>query len=157
MRLNFKFLTGDMNWQEYGGKFVSKKLNNGEFDYWLVMDVINWHEHEPCYEYTYNVSVQAISPELNTDLVAQLIEDYGYQLLAEDEPLLPVEMLASYGCSATLWNENGNNLRELMKQAREEAAKIEFLFGLYMDKAQNAVGSTGWDVIQGDLLAGLRQ
>jgi hypothetical protein len=40
--MKFKFLTGDINWQTYGGKFISKKLNNGEFDHWLVIEVTNW-------------------------------------------------------------------------------------------------------------------
>ena len=31
--VKFKFLTGDCNVSQYGGKFISNKQNNGEFDY----------------------------------------------------------------------------------------------------------------------------
>jgi len=39
--MRFKFLTGDVNWETYGGKWVSPKLNNGDFDYWLVLEFVN--------------------------------------------------------------------------------------------------------------------
>ena len=42
--MRFKFLTGDVNWQTYSGLFVSRRLNNGDFDYYLVLRVENWNE-----------------------------------------------------------------------------------------------------------------
>jgi len=62
--LKFKFLTGDMNWQEYGGQFVSKRLSNGEFDYWIVLDFVNMHEATGDEDMPkYHVSVLAVSPD----------------------------------------------------------------------------------------------
>ena len=47
--MNLKFLTGDINWTEYGGKFVTKKLNNGDFDYWLVLLTNQFFPHNKYY------------------------------------------------------------------------------------------------------------
>jgi len=161
--MNFKFLTGDMNWQTYGGKFVSKKLNNGDFDYWLVMDVINWHEatgdESP---EKYCVEVMAIAPsELPQEELDSAWESCGYGESLEDSikkygDLFLVEMISSYMGGARIFSESGNNLKKLMKEAREQSDTMgNFLFGFAMDRYQNRIGSTGWDVLKGDITAGL--
>ena len=42
--MRFKFLTGDVNFLDFGAKWISSKRNNGDFDYWLVIELINWAE-----------------------------------------------------------------------------------------------------------------
>jgi len=42
--MKFKFLTGDIDWITYGGKFVSERLDSGLFNYWLVLDFLNLEE-----------------------------------------------------------------------------------------------------------------
>ena len=61
-----------------------------------------------------------------------------------------VEMLAEVGLSAHLWNKAGNNKNELVKEARKQAQLASVFFGFYMDRHQNAMGSTGWDWIRGN-------
>lgn len=63
--------------------------------------------------------------------------------------------LSQYGVHACLFHELGNNLSKLLKETREQAKQIEFLFGFYMDKRLNGLGSNGWDFIKGDVMAGL--
>lgn len=159
--MKFKFLTGDVNWQEYGGKFISKKLNNGDFNYWLVMEVINWNEHENEPEYTYHVQLCAVSPQEAANEIPNALNSWGMSLeeLAEygKSEIVLVDLLSSYMGGALIWQSSGNNLRKLMQEARREAKLSTMLFGFYMDKPQNAIGSTGWDVISGDILAGLNR
>lgn len=154
--IKFKFLTGDMNWKVYGGKFVSPKLNNGDFDYWLVLEVINMHEatgeeNQP----KYNVSLHAVSPDqAGQENLDKALESCGCPDV-ELTDLIKVETLDSYGVHAVLWHENGNNLNKLLKAAREQAQCINGLFGFYMDRPENKIGSTGWEFIKGDLNSGL--
>ena len=62
--MRFKFLTGDVNWKEWGGKFVSPKQNNGDWDYWLVMDVINIPNETGDESVSkYYVSIHAVAPD----------------------------------------------------------------------------------------------
>jgi len=174
--IRFKFLSGDVNWQTYGGKFVSKRLCNGydskgavkgrdcDFHYWLVLDV---HPDED-WEYgdkkrsKYYVSLSVVSPEAaGPKELDAAIGSWGLfdDQLAEymKDPLFLVECLHSYGVAAFVWQDSGNNLSKLMRAARKEAQAVEMLFGFYMDRQQNAIGSDGWDCVRGDLLAGLRR
>jgi len=177
MSIRFKFLTGDVNWQEYGGKFVSKKLCNGydgkgavqgedyDFRYWLVMDVRpneDW-EYGDKKDPKYYVSLAVVSPEAaDPGELQRAIDSWG---IPDDElprymadPMFLVECLHSYGVAAYVWQGHGNNLSALMKEARREAQLASgIMFGFYMDRAQNMIGSTGWDTVRGDLLAGLRR
>ena len=155
----FKFLTGDVNWQEYGGKFISKKLNNGEFDYYLIIEVINWNEHDRYPEYTYNVSLSAVSPTERRESLKSAAESWGMtetEIEALGDEAI-VDCLSSYGVKAQLWDDSGNNLKILMREAHRQAELSEMLFGFYMDRYQNRIGSTGWDFIKGDVLGGLNR
>ena len=176
MTIRFKFLAGDVNWQEYGGKFVSKKLCNGydgrgavkgqdyDFHYWLVMDVRpneDW-EYGDKKDPKYYVSLAVVSPEaadpgeLQSAINSCGIPDSELPRFMAD-PLFTVECLHSYGVAAYVWNGEGNNLSVLMREARKQAQTVEMMFGFYMDAPQNRIGSTGWDCVKGDLLAGLRR
>jgi hypothetical protein len=161
--MKFKFLTGDINWQDYGGSFISKKLNNGEFDYWLVLQVTNWVDAVGESEAKdvgakYNVCLSAVSPQQAGDENLQrALGSYGMEGESEREiefrkdPIMQVECLHSYGVSAPLWQADGNNLSKLMKEARRQADMSNMLFGFYMDGPKNRIGNTGWDFIKGDI------
>lgn len=176
MTIRFKFMSGDVDWQTYGGQFVSKRLCNGhdgkgavkgqdyDFHYWLVMDVRpneDWEygdKHQP----KYWVSIAVVSPEAADPKELQAaIASWGLpdDRLAEymKDPLFLVECLHSYGVAAYVWQGEGNNLSVLMREARKQAQLVDMMFGFYMDRPQNAIGSTGWDTVRGDLLAGLRR
>ena len=159
--MKFKMLSGDVNWSVYGGKFVSKRLNNGNWDYWLVINVINWEESLNTREfeelgYKYNVEIQAVSIEAagekNLDSALSCCGFSDDQMnVAEQSDLLKVESLSDYGVFATLWNKNGNNIETLMKDAHKEANLINMLFGFYMDREENRIGNDGWDFISGNI------
>ena len=155
-KIIFRFLTGDCNWQQYGGKFISKKLNNGDWDYWLLIEVTNMWDSCGKEENLaqYNVCVTAVSPEAaGKDNLKKAFECCGM----EDEEnqknkLVQVECLASYGVSANLWQGNGNNLNKLMREARAQAQLISSItFGFAMDRPENKLGNNGWDFISGNI------
>lgn len=160
--MNFKFLTGDVNWQTYGGKFVSKKLNNGLFDYWLVLDVFNWEEMTGDAEQgTYCVTVYQVAPsQASEDTIQSALDSWGYtreQLDDWDDPdLALVELLADYGNGVPHWQESGNNLGRLLKEARARAAHIAQFNPNYLERRVNALGTNGWNWLKGDITAGLR-
>ncbi len=155
--MNFHFLTGDTNWQEYGGKFVSKKLNNGDWDYWCVLNVTNmWEATGEEDQPKYNVSLEAVSPiaagqaNLDSAFSSAGFDDAQLEQFQQN-PLVQVEVLSDYGIYAPLWNESGNNLKVLLKLAHKEAIVANMLFGFYMDRPKNRIGNTGWDCIAGEI------
>ena len=71
---------------------------------------------------------------------------------AENKSLL----LADHGLRAVLWQEGGNNIRQLLSHARQQLRELRFTIGFRLDAPQNAIGSSGWDFMRGDILAGIR-
>lgn len=130
---------------------VSKKFNNGDWDYWLVLQTTNMHEATGEEDLDkYYVSVLAVSPEAageeNLKRAASTID----QDVSEMSEMDKVQGLVEYGVFATLATFQGNNRRKVEQEAREEAEKINMLFGFYMDKAGNRIGNDGWDFISGN-------
>jgi len=169
-QMEFEFLIGDVDWKEYGGKWISPQLNNGDFDYWLVIEFINWLDAtgELVDDNEFVVEITAVSiEEAGLEKLADAFSCMGFDdsfLDSYDEvedsvavDRLRVEALSSYGISAHLWSESGNDADGLLKKARQSAMVISGLFGFFMDSPQNAIGSTGWDLIAGNLLAGLER
>lgn len=158
--VRFKFLNGDAQWATYGGKFISQKLNNTDFDYWLVIEVLNWEEATgETNQGKYNVSISAVAPsEVPEAEMKRAFESCGNETIDATIRLeTKVEVLHQYGIYAYLWNQNGNNLKKLLTEAKKEAQAISTLFGFYMDCPENKMGSTGWDLIKGDLNAAFKR
>jgi hypothetical protein len=159
--IKLKQIGGDVNWEQYGGQFmVEKKFNNGEFDYYLIIDFINFEEATgDAMPKKYNVSISAVAPsQVSKEDMMSAFKSFGY-----DDPKEQIEMmkksdekavagiLSEYGIKATLFNESGNNAKELIATAKKQIPAIEGMFGFYMDKPENFIGNTGWDFIKGDL------
>lgn len=149
----FRFLSGDINYKDYGGKWISGKLNNGEFDYWIIIEVINWldavgEKEAPA---KYNVSVSVVSP---SEAGIENLERAKQYCGVEDEELSDehkVKLLHSYGVFTQVWCENGNNYEKLMKEAhRFVNTELYILFSFVMDRGVNRIGTTGWEALKGD-------
>lgn len=155
-----RFLTGDINWKTYGGKFITKKLNNGDFDYYIVIEFINMHEATGDEKQDkYSVSIQAVSTtEAGEKNIKSALDCCGIDIETipqEHRETAIIEVLSTYGVYATLKTLSGNNYRKVLTQAHKELQAITCLFGFYMDRPENRIGSTGWDMIKGNVLAGL--
>jgi hypothetical protein len=157
MKPRFKFLTGDINWQQYGGTWLSQKLNNGEFDYWLAIRVINWEDStgEKPDGNTYNVELLSVSPsEAGPENLKRAFECIGQENSDEsilDNPVCQCDALLSYGVYAHLWSADGKNINKLMREVRKQALVATSLYGFYMDRAQNRIGDNGWDFQRGQI------
>ena len=158
--MKFKFLTGDINWWTFGGKFISRKFNNGEFDYWLVLEVLNWNEHERNPKETYNVSLSSVSPsEAGEKNLKSACDSCGFNGTEDflKDPIAQVDILHSYGVHTPVWSANGNNLKKLLREAHRQAVCVNGLYGFYMDQPVNSIGTPGWDAQKGNILAGLNK
>jgi hypothetical protein len=150
----FTFLTGDVNWKQYGGKFISPRQNNGDWNYYLIISVTNmWDATGDEEQDKYDVEIQAVSPEAAKDKLDSAFSSAGFsdeQLKQyQNDPIVQAEVLSEHGIYARLWGASGNNINELMKQARKESELINGLFGFYMDKPENGIGQDGWQLIRG--------
>lgn len=153
--LKFSMLYGDVNWQVYGGAFVSRRLNNSEFDYSLVIEVRNTEEDAD--EAYYQVALLSVSPSEaeKTGQLQKAFEGSGIEDADKLSYRTKVEALVTYGVYATLYVVEGSNLRQLMKAARQQAIGAQLMYGFYMDSLQNKLGATWRDMQRGEPLARL--
>ena len=56
--------------------------------------------------------------------------------------------IKEYGLGIPLWNDSGDDIDELSKEADEQAIPISSTIGFYLDKSVNRLGSTGWDMLR---------
>lgn len=154
--MQFKQVGGDMNWVAYNGLFQSKKLNNGEFDYWLFIKFDNVEDYND-FDCNYIAELMVVAPgEVDAKTLESAFSSSDFNSWGDkNDPAMVALVLAEDGVGASLWNDEGNNYKKLMKAARREANMANSFFGFYMDRPQNALGSDGWDFIKGDMLAGL--
>lgn len=62
-----------------------------------------------------------------------------------------------YGYYACLWQTTSNDGNAVLREAEKQRLGAQVMGGFMLDKAQNAIGSSGWDFMRGDILAGLRK
>ena len=159
--MKWSILSGDVNWETYGGKLIAGPFDNGDFQYWFVIEVIEWAEavgedKAADIDGTHNVCLSVVAPsECPADELQSAFDSCGWEGMEIDSPAILVELLHGHGIRAVVHDDNGS-LRGLLRQSKREAVQAEFLFGFVMDRQQNAMGSTGWDFLRGDSTAGLQ-
>ena len=159
-------------YEVYEGHYMSDRQHNGDWTYYWHLDVTDMES--ACGDVSggrWLVSLNAVSVGAagNAELAnalssAGLIEDGELFYTAmrrlkkswgkEFDRIIHFE-LSQYGVHACLFHKLGNNCGKLMQEAKKQAVTISGLFGFYMDRQQNMIGSTGWDFIKGDTMAGL--
>lgn len=161
MAMCWKVLSGDVDMMTYGGKLVSPRLNHGEFDFWLVLEVCPLPEDFQNDKQEWCVDISVVAPsEVSAKDRKQALQFVGAteENLVEWGLLAIVEMLHGYGIRAVLHSACGEKLADLIREAKEQAEiRGDLFFGFAMDAPQNAIGATGWDLIRGNLLGPLSQ
>jgi hypothetical protein len=161
--IRFRWLSGDVNWLDYGGKWVSNAFTESDYPAWFVIELNNVadcvgereaKEVGAKYWCTLSVVMPGMVP---ADEMASARRSWG---IADDEKLSDVqivEVLHSYGIKAESLSLAGNNAYKLIRQCKAEAmSQAAFTFGFAMDRAQNRIGASGWDCLAGNPLGALR-
>lgn len=102
----------------------------------------------------YVLQIEAVAPDApDAEHTMRVIDSIGSTLPDWNKmgDVAQALALSDYGTKAVLWSEQGSSLRKLVRKARSELTTIGILFGFYMDRAQNAIGNTGWDWIKGEI------
>jgi len=154
-QIKFKFLSGDKNWKEYGGTWISQPFDSSEFEYYFIRNIINWNEHASEIEVKrlgkHNVSLWVVAPSQykNTDAVMQSMGLEEWNSLPEFQK---AGFIHEYGGGVRIWDENGNDPKKLFQQAQLEAQICNMMtLGDILSRYQNKLGATGLDFLQGEV------
>jgi len=145
----FRFLTGDIDYLAYGGKWY-RKVAAARFH---VIELINmWDASGDKSVPQYYVSL------LDVDITSSDLKEAMRTCGPDDEELqnnelVNVEALASYGATAPLGQWPGGNARKLLSEARSESRGLDDpdAYEAAMSRPVNALGSTAREYGAGDL------
>lgn len=146
--IKLKWLTGDVNYLDYGGKWITaKSFQDGKHKVW---GVVRLDPDVEGVEEKYVVSVSAVSPSQYEDVENAMsswdLEDPWDEL----EPEFQVKVIHSYDGGAPIAELYGNNFNKLMKEARQA---LEDYFGSYktrVNKPVNKLMANGKDFLKGN-------
>lgn len=141
---------------------ISKKFNNGQFDYYLVRQIRDmseflggetYAEHKKKYG-RWVVEVSCVSPQMYSKKNRDGALHFGGEVEEMDWDNLSVErqieMIVYYSGGVPFASTSGNNLAEACNEVSTEARRANFLFGFAMDRPVNRIGADGWDWIKGE-------
>jgi hypothetical protein len=148
---------------DYEIAWASPEIDHGDWPFRFLLRI--QYCEEWCPEWAergkYYATIESVSPAAaGEENCRRACESQG---LSYEEQFLTfgtdiqAKIVSDYGIKAVLWQEQGNNFKKLKKEMLEKLREKDFFFGFAMDQAQNRIGSTGWDLIKGDLLAGLNR
>lgn len=163
----FEFLTGDVNWEDHGGKWF-RRVSEDRFH---VVEIFNWEEtvgEAEAPDETYYVGLTEVDTSLDPK---SALDSCGFELhedgsiscdsgdiMAEaddkDRQLFIIcECMSGYGQSASLEQWDGDSLEELFTSAIEESnlmADNEEAYEKRMESPGNRIGSTRREMQRGD-------
>jgi len=150
--MRFSWLTGDCDWKDYWGQWVSKKFNNGDFDYWLVLSFRNIDECGPNGE-KYMCELCCVIPsEVSDEDMAQYKRSADFASWGDEGNWRHIiEVLMTNGAYVSFGEMYGDNADKLRRAVAVRAVAAAGLFGFFMDAPQNRLGATGWDIARGNV------
>jgi len=151
----FRFLIGDMNYLAYGGKWYRKVANTR----YHVIELINmWDATGDKSIPQYHVSLSEV------DITSSQLKDAMQSCGPDDEELqdnelVKVEALASYGAKAPFGQWDGGNARKLLAEARSESRSLDDpdAYEAAMSRPVNAIGSTAREYAAGDIQSAIER
>jgi hypothetical protein len=164
----FRFLTGDVNFTDYGGKWYREIPGTNSLRF-HVIELLNWEEaigRDAEGGSTYNVDLSEVDlGALSEDTLRSAMDSYGAEMWepgigadhAKRQLLMLVECCHGYGCKAPLSSEDGNNWRTLMRDAVRESRALDDpkAHARAMAKPVNKIGSTAHEMMRNDFTSAM--
>jgi hypothetical protein len=133
--------------------WMSDELNHGDwpFRYFIRIRYTSYWDPEWAEKGEYHVEIHAVSVVAADKKLPDVARSIGMDLkeFMEGSDEAKHIALLDHGTSARLFQQQGHNMRKVLMEAKHKLPEIDFMFGSYMDRHQNAVGARGWDWIAG--------
>jgi hypothetical protein len=163
----FKFWSGDVNYVDYGGTWCWRA---GPLEFHFI-ELMNWEDQVGTREaeevgYTYNVTLKIVHlDELSDQQVVSAIRGMGCEEVLQEletkkdtvgKLRLIAGCAAAYGTFCRGFDENGNNYRELIAEAKRASLSWAGDDSI-LDRPVNRIGQTGRELMKGDLASALHR
>jgi hypothetical protein len=163
----FKFWTGDTNFQDYGGTWYWRA---GPLEFHFI-ELMNWEDQVGARDaeevgYTYNVTLKIVHlDELSDQQVMSAIRVMGCEEVLQEletkkdivgKLRLIAGCAAAYGTYCQGFDEDGNNYRKLIADAKRASLSWAGDASL-LDRPVNRIGQTGRELMRGDLASALHR
>lgn len=137
---------------------ITKEISHPDLiGYYLAITVTDMDEHgciETDDDARYVIEIVAVSPRScsvgTLESACEALKNDKDMEIDVDGPWMAYD-LVHYGKCAHCWQACGDDLEELMQEAKSRIGKIESLIGFYLDQRQNAMGDSGWSWIKDDV------
>lgn len=136
---------------------ITPKQNNSDFDWWGILQTKYVGDYEDLSKSgSWLVTAYIVAPsQLDADSRKSACSCSGQEDWPED-PTQQIDLQLSSGHGLVpIFDKQGNNRRTLEKAAHQQLSLSTFLTGFYLDRPVNRIGTTGWELLTGDVLAGL--
>jgi hypothetical protein len=147
----FRFLTGDVDYFAYGGKWYRKVAATR----YHVIELTNmWDAAGDKSIPQYHVSLSEV--DITSPQLKHAMDGCGSDE-DDDNELVKVDALASYGAKAPLEQWDGGNAKKLLAEARSESRNLDdpAAYEAAMSRPVNALGSTAREYAAGDIDAAI--
>lgn len=163
----FKFWSGDVNYVDYGGTWCWRA---GPLEFHFI-ELMNWEDQVGTREaeevgYTYNVTLKIVHlDELSDRQVMSAIRCMGCEEVLQEletkkdivgKLRLIAGCAAEYGTFCRGFDENGNNYRELIAEAKRASLSWAGDASI-LNRPVNRIGQTGRELMRGDLASALHR
>ncbi len=158
---NFKFLTGDVNYVDYGGKWY-REVRKGCYHIIELTNMPDACGADAIYTYCVDLAEVDVLATSQFQLDSALNScgwDGIHDLEGRQLELATAEILHGHGNKAPLGQWESNNYLDLMKDARALSRVLDdpAAHERQMNRPVNQIGSTAREFMQGDILAGMQR
>ena len=163
----FKFWSGDVTYVDYGGTWCWQA---GPLEFHFI-ELMNWEDQVGAREaeevgYTYNVELKIVHVgELSDRQVMSAIRSMGCEEALQEletkkdivgKLRLIAGCAAEYGTFCRGFDENGNNYRKLIAEAKQASLNWAGDDSI-LNRPVNRIGQTGRELMRGDLASALHR
>ena len=160
----------EKDWNEYQECWLHPQPLQSDYPVYMLIILIDLCEGDDeeaddiiaKHGYRYMADIAIVSPEW----AKHSIDKTGRSLLDEilttsgisdedlveykKDPEFELNEMVQQGYYATVWNGNGNDHDKLLNEAIKQSVGPKGLLGFYLDRQQNDIGATGWDILAGN-------
>jgi hypothetical protein len=124
---------------------------------WLFVRIQYMHEYDSSCPYKFHGEIVAVNNGMaGKKTIKKMLDEFGdNEHFKNLDSRSIAQLLMEQGTCAILEQCSGNSKVTVLRELNQQLKECLMFGGFKLDRAQNAIGSSGWDFMKGDILAGI--